>query len=92
MKAATRTTLLWTIGALCGMAALGLAVLAVVLVRDGANPLEGTGSLGHVGMVVAGLTAALLALFCGGLAVLCVLRVRAADHRNNRRPNDEIRP
>jgi hypothetical protein len=70
--------LLWTTAAVLGVAALALAVLAIVLINGGAYPPEGTGSLGHVGMVIAGVIAAFLALVLGLLTALCISKVRAA--------------
>lgn len=79
MRPATKTKLLWTIASLCGVAALGLAVLAFVLIKGGAYPSAGTGSLGHVGMVIAGIIAAFLGVFCGGLVLVCASRVKAVQ-------------
>lgn len=79
MKPATKTKLLWTIASFSGVAALGLAALAFVLIRGGAYPPEGTGSLGHVGMVIAGIIAALLGIFCGGLVLVCASKVRVIE-------------
>jgi hypothetical protein len=50
---------------------LALAVFGFVLIKNGAYPPEGTGSLGHVGMVIAGAIAVVLALF----ALLCISKV-----------------
>ncbi|MFP5357149.1 MAG: hypothetical protein ACLGHI_01685 [Gammaproteobacteria bacterium] len=61
---------------LLGMAALVLAGLAWVLIRDGAWPEPGTGSLGHVGMVIAGAIGALLSLLSGLLSAACWMRSR----------------
>jgi len=77
MRPATKIGLLWTIAWLCGAAALGLAVLAFVLIKGGAYPPAGTGSLGHVGMTIAGIIAAFLGLFFGGLVLVCASRVKA---------------
>lgn len=79
MQPATKVKLLWTIAWFSVGAALGLAVLAFLLIARGAYPPEGTGSLGHVGMVVAGLLAALLAVFCGGVVLVCASKVKAID-------------
>lgn len=76
MNLATKTKLLWTIASICGVAAVGLAVLAFVLIKGGAYPPEGTGSLGHVGMIIVGIVAAFLSIFCGGLVLVCASRVR----------------
>lgn len=75
MRLATKTKLLWTIAAIGGIAALVLAVLAIMLIKGGAYPPEGTGSLGHVGMVIAGIIAGFLSLFCGGLVLVCASRI-----------------
>lgn len=88
MRPATRTKLLWTIASLCGVAALGFAVLAFVLIRGGAYPPEGTGSLGHVGMVIAGIIAAFLGFFFGGLVIVCASHVKAIANANEPIPND----
>ncbi len=77
MTPKTKTRILWTIAAVSGAAALGLAVLAVVLIKFGAYPPAGTGSLGHVGAVVAGIVAAFLGLFCAGLVLVCASKVKA---------------
>jgi hypothetical protein len=79
MKPATKTKLLWAIASVFGVVALGLAVLAFVLIRGGAYPPEGTGSLGHVGMVIAGIIAAFLGIFSGGLVLVCASKVRAIE-------------
>lgn len=78
MNPATKAALLRTIAALLGIAALALAALAFVLIRGGAYPPEGGGSLGHVGMVIAGIVAAFLGVACGGLMLLCISRGRVA--------------
>ena len=91
MRLATKTKLLWTIASICGVAAVGLAVLAFVLIRGGAYPPEGTGSLGHVGMVIAGIIAAFLGIFCGGLVLVCASRVRVIENGNKPIPNCETR-
>jgi hypothetical protein len=65
----------------------GLAVLAFVLIKGGAYPLEGSGSLGHVGMVIAGIIAAFLGIFCGGLVLVCASHVRAIENTNKPIPN-----
>lgn len=82
MRLATKIKLLWTIASICSVAAVGLAVLAFVLIKGGAYPPEGTGSLGHVGMVIAGIIAAFLGIFCGGLVLVCASRVRVIENRN----------
>lgn len=76
MEHATKAKLLWASASLLGVAAFGLAVLAFVLIKSGAYPPEGTGSLGHVGMVIAGIIAAFLSVFCGGLVLICASKVK----------------
>ena len=76
MAPATKAKLLWVIASLFGIAALGLAVLAFVLIKDGAYSPEGTGSLGHVGMVIAGIIAAFLTVISAGLMLFCVRKGR----------------
>ncbi|MBU0784204.1 MAG: hypothetical protein KJ798_08585 [Gammaproteobacteria bacterium] len=82
MRPATKAKLLRAIASLCGVAALGLAVLAFMLIKDGAYPPEGTGSLGHVGMVIAGMIAAFLGVFCAGLVLVCASKVKAIENAN----------
>jgi len=82
VRLATKIKLLWTIASICGVAAVGLAVLAFVLIKGGAYPPEGTGSLGHVGMVIAGIIAAFLGIFCGGLVLVCASRIRVIENGN----------
>jgi len=91
MKPAIKTKLLWTIASVCGVVALGLAVLAFVLIRGGAYPPEGTGSLGHVGMVIAGIIAAFLGIFSGGLVLVCASKVRAIETATKPIPNGGTR-
>lgn len=91
MRPATKTKLLWTIASFCGVAALGLAVLAFVLIKGGAYPREGTGSLGHVGMVIAGIIAAFLGIFCGGLVLVCASHVKVIRNANKPIPNGGTR-
>jgi len=82
VRLATKIKLLWTIASICGVQVLGLAVLAFVLIKGGAYPPEGTGSLGHVGMVIAGIIAAFLGIFCGGLVLVCASRIRVIENGN----------
>lgn len=82
MKPATKARILWAIAWFCGLAALGLAVLAFLLIKGGAYPPEGTGSLGHVGMVVAGVIAAFLGISCGGLVFVCASNLRTIETAN----------
>lgn len=76
MEPATKANLFRAIAFFCGVAALGFLVLASVLIKGGAYPPEGTGSLGHVGMVIAGTIAAFLAIVFGGLVLVCASRVK----------------
>lgn len=91
MKPATKTRILRTIAWLSGAAALGFAVLAFVLIKGGAYPPPGTGSLGHVGMVIAGIIAAFLGLFCAGLVLVCASRVRVIEKAGKPVPNGGTR-
>lgn len=91
MKPATKTKFLWTIASFCGVAALGLAVLAFVLIKGGAYPAEGTGSLGHVGMVIAGIIAAFLGIFCGGLVLVCASHIKTIQNAGKLTPNGGTR-
>jgi hypothetical protein len=90
MDPTTRSKLLWAIASVLGIAALGLAVLSVVLIKGGAYPPEGTGSLGHVGMVIAGIIAGFLALILGGLMLFCMSKGRVAT--NASKPASESGP
>jgi hypothetical protein len=80
MAPTTKSRLLWSVASLFGVATLGLAVLGFVLVKGGAYPPEGTGSLGHVGMVIAGALAGFLALILGGLTIVCVSKGKAVEN------------
>lgn len=91
MMPATKSKLLWTIASFCGVAALGLGVLAFVLIKGGAYPPEGTGSLGHVGMVIAGIIAAFLGILCGGLVFVCASHVKVIQNANKPIPNGGTR-
>ena len=91
MKSSTKIKFLWVIASLCGVAAVGLAVLAFVLVKGGAYPPAGTGSLGHVGMVIAGIIAAFLGIFCGGLVFVCASRVKVIQGANEPISNGRTR-
>lgn len=64
-----------------GFAALAFAVIGILLIKDGAYPPEGTGSLGHVGMVIAGVIAAFLAVVLGLFTALCISKVRATAEK-----------
>lgn len=91
MVPATKFKLLWTTASCCGVAALGFAALAFVLIKGGAYPPEGGGSLGHVGMVIAGIVAAFLGILCGGLVLVCASRARVFESENKSIPNNAIR-
>lgn len=78
MQPSTKAKLLWTIASLFGLAALGFALFAFALIKGGAYPPEGTGSLGHVGMVIAGIIGAFLAMIFGGLMLFCVSKAKIA--------------
>lgn len=90
MRPVTKTRLLWMLAWLCGIAALGLAVLAFILIKDGAYPPEGTGSLGHVGMIIAGIIAAFLSIFFGGLVFVCASNLRAIENANKPVPEEDM--
>lgn len=77
MHLGAKSKLLWATAGVLGVAAVGLAVLGFVLIVGGAYPPEGTGSLGHVGMVIGGIIAGFLALVFGLFMVLCVSKARA---------------
>lgn len=78
MQPSTKAKLLWIVASLLGIAALGFALFAFALIKGGAYPPEGTGSLGHVGMVIAGIIGAFLALIFGGLMLFCVSKAKIA--------------
>ena len=56
------------------VAAVLPAALGIVLMYGGANPPPGGGSLGHVGMIVAGIILAFAAVLLGGLGWLAARR------------------
>jgi hypothetical protein len=76
MDAAAKAKLLWVAAWLLGIAALGFAVTAFILIKGGAYPPEGAGSLGHVGMIIAGIIAGFLGLIFAGLTLVCGSKVR----------------
>ena len=77
MEPGAKTNLLRAAAVVCGVVALGFVVLAFVLIKGGAYPPAGTGSLGHVGMVIAGAIAAFLGILFGGLVFVCTSRIKA---------------
>jgi RsiW-degrading membrane proteinase PrsW (M82 family) len=85
MRPSTRSKLLRVAAVVLGVGTVAFAVLGFVLIKDGAYPPEGTGSLGHVGMVIAGAIAAFLALVLGLFTALCISKVRA-DPNTDRWP------
>jgi len=87
MKPETKTKILWALALSFGAAALGLAALAFVLIKGGAYPPAGTGSLGHVGMVIAGLIAAFLGIICGGLVLVCASKIRVIENAGRPSPS-----
>jgi uncharacterized membrane protein len=76
MDPTTKSNLLWVIAGLLGITTIGLSVFGFVLIKGGAYPPEGSGSLGHVGMVVAGIIAEFLGLILCGLMLVCIARAR----------------
>jgi uncharacterized membrane protein len=90
MRATTKSKLLKSIAALLAVVAVALAGLGFFLIKGGAYPAEGSGSLGHAGMVIAGAIAGFLAVVLGLFAVFCISRVRAIERairlENERRP------
>ena len=77
MQLGAKFKLLWATAGVLGVAAVVFAVLGFVLIMGGAYPAEGTGSLGHVGMVIGGIIAGFLALVGGLFTVLCISKARA---------------
>ena len=78
MRPSTKLKLRRATAVVLAVAALAVAVLGIVLIKGGAYPPEGTGSLGHVGMVIAGIIASFLAVVLGLFTALCISKVRAA--------------
>jgi hypothetical protein len=62
MQATTKSKLLKSTATLLAAMTVVLAGLGIFLVKGGTYPPEGTGSLGHVGMVIAGAIASFLAV------------------------------
>lgn len=97
MQPSAKFKLLWAPAGVLGVAAVVLTVLGFVLIMRGAYPPEGTGSLGHVGMVIAGIIAGFLALILGLFMVLCISKAerlraqcvlaRIGIHLRNALPN-----
>ena len=77
MQLGAKFKLLWATAGVLGVAAVVLAVLGFVLIMGGAYPPEGTGSLGHVGMVIAGIISGFLALIFCLFMVFCISKARA---------------
>lgn len=67
------------LGALLVLVGLSSAGFGAWLIYTATNPPPGGGSLGHVGMVIAGLLLSLSAIFLGGAAWLLIKR---ADQRS----------
>jgi hypothetical protein len=82
MQPTTKAKVLRGTAAVLIVAALALAGLGVILIKGGAYPPEGTGSLGHVGMVIAGAFGSFLALVFGLFAVFCISKAKAASGRS----------
>lgn len=78
MQATTKFKMLQVTAALLGTAAVAAAGFGFYLIRAGAYPAQGAGSLGHVGMIVAGIIAGFIALVLGLFAALCLSKVRTA--------------
>ena len=76
MRQATKAKALTIAGIILGCMSFALTIFSIILIKDGAFPPEGTGSLGHVGMIIAGIIAGFLAIILGSLTVYCVLRGR----------------
>lgn len=77
MQQAIKSKMLRVTPVVLGMAALALGGFGFYLIRTGAYPAQGAGSLGHVGMVIAGIIAGFIALVFGLFAVLCLAKVKA---------------
>jgi hypothetical protein len=84
MQPTTKTKLLRGTAAVFIVTALGLAGFGFFLIKGGAYPPEGTGSLGHVGMVIAGAIAGFLAVVFGLFTVFCISKVKAAARPDGR--------
>lgn len=78
MRPSSKSKLFWTTAAVLGIAALVLAAFSVFQIKAGGYPPEGTGSLGHVGMVISGIIAGFIAIILGLFMTLCISKARAA--------------
>ena len=81
MRQSAKLKLLRTTAIVLGVAAVVFAGLGILLIKDGAYPPDGGGSLGHVGMVIAGVIATFLAVVLGLFTALCISKVRAAAEK-----------
>ena len=77
MQSNTRAKLLRATAVVLLATAALLAGFGFMLIKDGAYPAEGTGSLGHVGMMIAGAIAVFLALICALFALLCKSKMKS---------------
>ena len=75
MQPATRRRALQILTALCSLLATAALGLAAHLIHTGAHPPPGGGSLGHVGMVVAGIGSAFAAFVFALLALYTRQRI-----------------
>ena len=76
MHQATKAKVLNITGIVLGCISFAFAVLSFVLIKDGVFPPDGNGSLGHVGMVIAGIIAGFLVLVFGSLSFFFIHRAR----------------
>ena len=83
MKKTTKAKLLLGIGLVCGGLSILFFSLSFILIKDGAYPPEGTGSLGHVGMVIAGIISGILTLIFGAVAAYCLKKSRTIMRSEN---------
>ena len=83
MRASTKFKLLWAIAAILAVAAIVLAAFGIYLIRAGAYPFEGTGSLGHVGMVIAGIIALFIGVVLSLFSAFCISKARVAARADN---------
>ncbi len=77
MLATTKYKMFLAIAGVLGVAALVLAVFGFFLIRAGAYPPSGTGSLGHVGMVIAGGIAEFIAFVFILFTIFFIFKARA---------------
>lgn len=83
MAPGTKRRILHGVAFLLVAATAALGSFAFVLIREGAYPPEGTGSLGHVGLTIAGIIAAFLTVVSGLFALLCVSRARGINNKTS---------